>query len=67
MKLLIATILLAGCVKQGQVRETHQPLQLRNLCHDAKYSDVCAPTSNEMPTVIDINLAVPAAFHTNVG
>jgi hypothetical protein len=67
MRLFIATILLAGCVKQGTVTETRQPVQLRSLCHDAKYSDVCTPASNEMPSVIDINLAVPAAFHKNVG
>jgi len=65
--LLISAIALTACVKQGQVRDSRSPLELRNLCHDSKYSDVCAPASNEMPSVIDINLAVPAAFRKNVG
>ena len=73
MKLLISTIAIAlaatACVKQGQVgaHDAKSPVELRNLCHDSKYSDVCSPSSNEMPSVIDINLAVPAAFHKNVG
>jgi hypothetical protein len=65
--LLICAIALTACVKQGPVRDSSHPLELRNLCHDSKYSDVCTPSSNEMPSVIDINLAVPAAFHKNVG
>jgi len=73
MKTLISTIVLAlaatACVKQqgqGQVHEVRQPA-LKSICTDARYSDVCTPSSNEMPTVIDINLAVPAAFHKSVG
>jgi hypothetical protein len=70
MKLLISTILLAlaatACVKQGPAHDTRNPVELRNLCHDSKFSDVCAPASNEMPSVIDINLAVPA-HAKNVG
>jgi hypothetical protein len=73
MKLLISTIAIAlaatACVKQGQVapHDAREPVQLRSLCHDAKFSDVCTPGTNEMPSVIDINLAIPAAFHKNVG
>ncbi len=71
MKSLLTTIVLAlaatACVKQGQVREVRQPVELRSICHDAKFSDVCAPSSNEMPTVIDINLAVPSVRNSNLG
>ena len=72
MKTLISTLVLAlaatACVKQqGQVQEVRQPAPLKSICTDSRYSDVCTPSSNEMPTVIDINLAVPAAFHKSVG
>ncbi len=69
MRTLISTLVLAvaatACVKQqGQVQEVRQPVELRHLCTDARFSDVCTPSGNEMPTVIDINLAVPTRSKT---
>jgi hypothetical protein len=56
-------VLVAACAPRGQAREVRHPVDLRHLCPDARFSDVCTPSVRPAPapTVIDTNLAVPPA------
>lgn len=58
--LLIISLALAGCVKQGQVRDERPAPALRDLCTDARFKSICTPV--EMPGAgvrVDTNLLVP--------
>jgi len=56
----IIPLALAGCVKQGQVRDERPAPALRDLCTDARFKDVCTPV--QMPSAgvrVDTNLLTP--------
>jgi hypothetical protein len=58
--LLIIPLALAGCVKQGQVRDDRPAPALRDLCTDARFKSICTPV--QMPSagvIIDTNLVTP--------
>lgn len=56
----ILPLALAGCVKQGQVRDERPAPALRDLCTDARFKSICTPV--EMPGSgirVDTNLLTP--------
>jgi hypothetical protein len=58
---LIIPLALAGCVKQGQVRDERPAPALRDLCRDARFKSICTPV--QMPDAgirVDTNLLLPA-------
>jgi len=62
--LLILSLALAGCVKQGQVRDERPAPALRDLCTDARFKSICTPV--QMPgsgVRVDTNLLVPPPAH----
>jgi len=58
---LVIALALAGCVKQGQVRDERPAPALRDLCTDARFKSICTPV--QMPSAgirVDTNMLVPA-------
>ena len=56
----IIPLALAGCVKQGQMRDERPAPALRDLCTDARFKSLCTPV--QMPSAgvrVDTNLLVP--------
>ena len=57
---ILVPLALAGCVKQGQVRDERPAPALRDLCKDARFQSLCTPV--QMPSAgirVDTNLLTP--------
>jgi hypothetical protein len=67
MKLLPLGIALAlaGCVKQGQVRDERPAPALRDLCTDARFKSVCTPVQMPGASQVDIDI-LPMRVDTNM-
>ena len=56
--LLLATLALSACVKQGSAVHSERPAPaLRDICTDARFQSLCTPVQMPGPTQIDINTA----------
>ena len=58
---LVIALALAGCVKQGQVRDERPAPALRDLCTDARFKSICTPVQMPGAIRVDTNMLVPAS------
>lgn len=71
MLLFVVTALaMTACTKHGHAparTPTSPPVDLYNLCSDARFKSACTPVPDEQPVRVDTNLTAPRALGSSAG